>query len=261
MIQLYLKMSIVLIVVNIIGDYIPNPIVYQGIHKTKPFGYPGRFGLGQAPITLFPLLLIFIYQLSIGLKMNKAYLLTFICALCLLAGIATTAIVSLAVTFLIFALISFWGKREFSRGRRFVLMSIIVLPISILFILHYAESFDIDLLLFATKIGSVISGDLDSDPSMALRLNATQAIGAAQLPLFQTLFGRTYHYWHIIGGFGPVENTYYDLYGASGIIGISCFIVFLLHHFLRNTASILRKGVKSFACLTLLLFVVMSLYA
>ncbi|MCL2206477.1 MAG: hypothetical protein FWB90_00090 [Fibromonadales bacterium] len=268
-VRIYLKMCVALLLVNIIGFYIPNPIVHTDIGIDKGLmAYNGRFGLGQAPITLFPLLIVFIYQLAFGLSRNGKYLFTLACVASIFLGIATTAIVIIVAVTIAFLLLSRLHSKYFVAGARFSIVGLICVIIVIIYAFNKLQEMGINPLLMYSKINAVITGDLISDPAMASRIGYKKLVVDAELPLTEILFGRSYNYYQrlYIGAERihvdiPIENTYANIYATSGVIGFFCFTGFILLNGLRQLKLFIENKKRCEAMLFILLLIAFSLYS
>ena len=261
LINFYLKLSLVLVFVNIIGYFVPNPIVYRGITKHFDNGYyENRITVGQPAISIFPLLLSYFYT-AIFVDRHKI-LKMIIYTTGIIISVSTTGVLSFVLCNLILLLFINNLNKDARRQilKFYLLMFLFAFVVLILIV-------DTDVFKQASElIGSKIKAfffDDGVDPSMKIRdLKFESALKKAQT-LFDKLFGLgAYGYYDVEfnSDFENIENTYRSVLLFYGYVGASFFILFLARNIIISFKDAVCSRSKA-AIMILVLFIIYAMHA
>lgn len=223
----------ILIAVNIIGYYIPNPIVSRLIWNgrvAKGF-YGGRITVGQPPIAIYPVLISFIYLLIY----DKRVLRLAIYLGAIILALSNTGVLALIIVTIIIGIYEIFMSNNRKETRKFLVimclfsvMAITVQPI----IEAILPNHDI---LYTARIDNFLRG---KDLSMSGReLHWEKAMGRLD-SVWNKIFGKgMYGYYDWINSYNNIENMYVTMYCAFGLVGIITWIfmwiIFLKKDFLK----------------------------
>ena len=146
----------ILIAVNIIGYYIPNPIVSRTIWNGKlAYGYyGGRITVGQPPIAIYPVIMAYIYLLIYD--RNYKRLLIYLAAI--IMAVSNTGLVAVVMVMsVIFLYEEFISKERKLSRKYFYFLAVIIIGAFLIFPL-FKERFSQQWELYQKKIIAVLRG-------------------------------------------------------------------------------------------------------
>ncbi len=235
-------MSLILVAVNLIGNMIPNPIIYKnigmGFDRTM---YTGRLSLGQPAMASFPCLLSFLYLWTKDrTKRESAFMYIFLAYIFL-----STAMTAYVIVLIVILLKLFTSIHSVNGVKHSVVFCLIVgLSVTLCyasFVKFFTNSDFLNLNFLTGRFLNLFGIGDYRDYAMESRLLYKERIlqFIKQHDLF--FFGAGPDYFLYLGNvkkkFIPIENMYYDLFAKSGIIGLCVYIHFLLAsyiYFVKN---------------------------
>lgn len=189
--NLYIRGSLCIFIVNVIGYYIPNPVCYVGLSNGNVTAgyYGGRISVGQPPIAALPMLISCVYLMFCENRSTAKIIF-------LMSGIVlsttNTGIVALAV-----------------------------LGIGMIFHRELYTVFEDQILMYRRKLFAVLGGGKDA--SMEGRKRNWEFALSTLRTNRQWMFGRGMYGFCIGGEYHYVENTYVALICTYGIAGLGLF--------------------------------------
>lgn len=259
-INLYLKLSLVLVVVNIFGYFVPNPIVSRTIDIHIGNGYyENRISVGQPAIAVFPMIISYFYTLLFINKDKVKKMLVYLVGI--IIAVSTTGILTLVLGHIV---IFFFSKNiSVEIKKRIGKLFVIFLILGTVAFISFKNSpvFVQAYTLLDIKIRALFSDNIQ-DMSMNTRdLNfekANQTMNSA----FDKLFGRgAYGYYSNNIKISNIENTYRSIYLAYGICGGILFILFWLSTIFKKFKDYLKnKNIVSLFIIILVLIYMAHAY-
>ena len=234
-ITIYINMALILLFVNIIGYYIPNPIVSRHINPRLAQGfYTNRITVGQPPISVYPMIISFVYLLYDSEMGNKKYIYMMCNLIGIFISVSSTGILSILVILLIYIYILFIQFRKtikITRKKLNTYLMIFLLFGMGIYIFMSTSIFDTQKQFAAERIERVINGRLEKDVSLKLRTNRAEMV-VQKMSFEQKIFGTGIYGYCNDNIRGNLENTYISLYVMYGIVGISTFILMFIKNFI-----------------------------
>lgn len=255
-ISIYITMTIILLFINIIGYYIPNPIVSRTINPRLAQGfYNNRITVGQPPISVYPMILSFIYTLvheKIGIK---KYLILMCNMIGVLIAVSSTGIISILGVLIYYCLQGILKLRKrvrFTRKKLRLYIFILVFFSFAIYIFMSSSRFEVQKRFAAERIGRVINGTLEKDGALNIRTNNAET-AIERMTLGQKLFGTGIYGYCFEDVPTNLENTYANLFAMYGLTGLSFFICMFIKNFIFLFKNIDKKTNNRNMCLTLIL--------
>ena len=243
-IKIFLKMSVILLFVNIIGYFIPNPIVSINIHKYFGVGYRNRITVGQPAIVVFPMILSLFYLIIFSEKQKKEKINIILLLIGIIISISTTGILSVLVGVLILAFSSFKNAKKILK---YAISSIVVIGCLGVILLNFSffnNLFQSQINLLRTKIVALYKDNI-RDLSMEIRDTKFDQVLENQKDFGERLVGvGTYGYNRNGIKVDSLENTFHTFLISYGYLGYIFYWSFLIFNLFR----IGIKFMKSNAC-------------
>lgn len=230
-IEKYVYGSILLCIVNIVGYWIPNPIVYRGITNGRlAVGfYGGRMTVGQPAIAIFPVLFSFFYLLFFQ-KNKRDFLLMITYGICFIFALSMSGLVIFIIGVALFIL--GYKSRKNSMKHKFLFVFSAIIVVFVIKKLIYSNEFVNQMVntIENRLVGYVIKG---SDASMNSRaLHQKEALDT--LKGMQWLCGRG-EYGYVTNMTSKyIENTYIRTLITNGIIGLSSMLLFFAELIIKS---------------------------
>lgn len=243
---IYINMALILLLVNIVGYYVPNPIVSRHINPRLAQGYyANRITVGQPPISVYPMIISFIYLLYDSKMGNKKYIFMLCNLIGIFISVSSTGILSVLVIILVYMCIilkKIWKKIKITRKKLSTYFIIFLFFGLGVYIFMSASVFDTQKQFAAERIGRVINGTLEKDVSLNVRANKAEIV-IQKMSFGQKIFGTGIYGYCNDDVQGNLENTYMNLYAMYGVIGLTMFIMMFAENFLY-IIKISRKSKK-----------------
>lgn len=273
-VKVFIVASTIILFLNIIGCYVPNPILSKGIRTPVNYNFPGyenRLSLGQPAFVVFPCIIAMWLIISNEGKSIAELMALFINGCCIMLSTGITSIVAVAIGVGLSIVILLYKKRYSVLVRYLVVMFLVLVVVSLLWftVLRNENPFE-----FAKeRIEAMILGRND-DPAMEIRgkqievslqslENKEEAENNSASNLSKVI--------HCIFGFGmrsyaiyfdSIENTYARQYIEFGILGVVAFILLLVVPLMRSVKKLFAtKELYSFDFLVILLISTIGLYS
>jgi hypothetical protein len=244
---IYIVMTIILLFVNIIGYYIPNPIVSRTINPRLAQGfYNNRITVGQPPISVYPMILSFVYVLVNG-KIGVKKLLILACnVIGVFIAVSSTGIISILGILGYYFLHVFFQlkkKNKYTRKKLNLYILILICCSLAIYVFMSSSNFEVQKKFAAERIGRVLKGTLEKDEALNVRTdNAEIAIG--KMSFGQKIFGTGIYGYCSEDIPVNLENTYANLFAMYGLIGLSFFIIMFIKNFLFLFKTV-RKNIDN----------------
>ena len=219
----YIYGAFFLCIVNIVGYWLPNPIVYRGISNGRLAEgfYVGRMTVGQPPVAIFPVLFSMIYLVFFP-KSKKDFFLVVIYGICFLLALSMSGMVAFIIVIICYFFFyrnkvnSFYNKLILIIGSIVIAIAAKKLVDSNVFIYNAVNTVYDRLILYITS---------RSDASMSGReMHQKNALNT--LEGLQWLFGRGEYGYFIKQDSINIENTYVRTLVTNGLIGLSSMLLF-----------------------------------
>ena len=261
LINFYLKLSLILVFVNIIGYFIPNPIVYRGITTHFDNGYyENRITVGQPAISIFPMIISYFYT-AIFVE-NKKILKLLIYTVGIVISVSTTGILCFILCNIL--LLLFIGSLSKSARRQLLkfYLSMALLAVVAVLVLMNTDIFVRASELLSVKVRAFFFGTV-TDHAMNARDIKFEVASQKVQTLFDQLLGLgAYGYYDVRLGsnFDNIENTYRSILLFYGYIGEAFFILFFVRNIVVSFMDAFRSKSKT-AIMVLILFVIYAMHA
>lgn len=229
----YIKGSLCIFIVNIVGYYIPNPICYVGLSNSNmPAGYyGGRVSVGQPPIAAFPMVLACVYL--IFCKSADIFKILYLMTGIILAT-TNTGIIALGACIMIYIGYFIFSKKKIQK--KYIICFSILIMLLFLFRKQLFVMFEDQVIMYRQKIIAILMGGKDA--SMEKRkVNWEFAINTLRTPI-QWIFGRGMFGFCIGGQYRYIENTYVSILCTYGVLGLGMFLSYV--------GNIVYRYIKSF---------------
>lgn len=238
----YVLGSFVLCFVNIVGYYVPNPIVSVHLANSNMiFGqYGGRVTVGQPPVAIFPVIISSIYIL-INMETKKQMFSFLFFLLCIFIAISNTGIVAEVVSITI-VLIYAITISNLVRLKNYLFYSILCLLFgSIIFYMFCSSYFADGMYLYESKILKFLSGN--TDLQMDIRRSHWED-AFSTLEGIELFFGRG-AYGYVVGNNSfLIENTFVSTFVQFGLFSFLFMIVFWIRQCFFFLEKLLKEKSK-----------------
>lgn len=226
--KLYIRGSLCIFIVNVIGYYIPNPVCYVGLSNGNLTAgyYGGRISVGQPPIAALPMLISCVYLMFCE-NTSTAKIIFLMSGIIL--STTNTGIVALGICCVIYAGY-FWASGK-KIAKKYIYLALAVLGIGMIFHRELYIVFEDQILMYRRKLFAVLGGGKDA--SMEGRKRNWEFALSTLRTNRQWMFGRGMYGFCIGGEYHYVENTYVALICTYGIAGLGLFLVYLFDMLLR----------------------------
>ena len=234
-IKIYITLSLLLVVVNLIGVLIPNPICYKYIGRgDDSMMFTGRMSLGQPAMASFPILLTFILFWMKKKRNTFSYAIIIISLISIILSTAMTAYAILGCVFFIKFFADMKNIKGIKNNVFFIFTMLLITIIGYKVIINYLSqdtsilNFDFLKDRFLKMIGY---GDYE-DVARLMRTHFREIILQKVYSEHAFIFGigpdyyckiKTNFYAQI-----PIENTYVDFYAKSGLCGLISFVLLII---------------------------------
>lgn len=241
-IDLYLKLSLVLVAVNIFGYFVPNPIVSRTIDNIGNGYYENRISVGQPAISVFPMIISYFYTLFF-IKKRKILKMS-IYLIGVIISVSTTGIFTLIFGSIIFILLSskvpIYVKKKMKQLLLIVILIVGITRICLQNNVIFQQAYN----LFYIKVNSIFSNNIQ-DLSMNARDLKFEKVMNSMASTTNKIFGLgVYGYYSDRIQVGNLENTYRSVYVFYGILGEILFLIFWcsngikhLYYCMKNSSS------------------------
>lgn len=268
LIDIYIKLSLILVIVNLIGTMVPNPICYKyigrGFDSTM---FIGRLSLGQPAMASFPILLSFIWLWT---KTNKGKIdFIFLCLLLfyIAASTAMTAYIIILAVIIFNFFIFRKDKKQFKNNIHFFAIVLLIAFCSLNVLISYFSEFSniLDIEFLRARFLKILGYGNFEDKSLGMR-------SAYRAKILSTLYDKDSFIWGISPDYYewiknvnyakiPIENTYFDILAKFGIIGLLSYLSFLFGYikYALNTYKIYHN--KELVALIVSITLAMVLYS
>ena len=229
-IDCFIKLSIVLVAVHIIGYFIPNPIVSIYIDNKIGNGfYRNRISIGQPAIAVYPMIVSILFLLVYKKNDYRTVLKIIVLTLGVIISISITGILSLIMIFLIFMVLNSKKESRKKLWKIFISITIILFLALRVIVLNptIKKIYDKQKSLMYIKIVALFNEDLN-DLSMNARdikyYQAKQSVkNRVEKIIGVGILGYDNEEKHI----GSLENTYRTFRICYGLVGEICIICFI----------------------------------
>ena len=241
----YIKGSMCIFIINVIGYFIPNPICYVGLSNgnVRAGLYGGRISVGQPAIAALPMLFSCVYLMFCE-KNN------FIRILYLIAGIVlsttNTGMVALGICGVIYVVYAVYSRKKVNK--KYLIGLIIILGLLFVFRKQLYLIFQEQIKMYERKIIKILQGGKDA--SLEKRKEHWEYAVNTLQTVTQWIFGRGMYGFCADGEFHLIENTYISLLCTYGILGLGIFLVYLvgigcryIKGFLENNSELYLFGI------------------
>ena len=211
LIKLYISLSIILVGVNIIGYFVPNPIVSIYIdYKIGNGYYRNRISVGQPAIAVYPMIISFIFLLVYKKNTYTTMIMMIILLFGIIISTSTTGILSITISMIIFIFLNTDQKNRRKYCIFFIVLTILGLIILkiITSIPTLNELYEKQMDLLDIKISALFNENIN-DLSMDTRKNKFEIISKNINNELQKIFGVGLWGYNANGiNVGSLENTY-----------------------------------------------------
>lgn len=159
--KLYIRGSLCIFIVNVIGYYIPNPVCYVGLSNGNVTAgyYGGRISVGQPPIAALPMLISCVYLMFCE-NTSTAKIIFLMSGIIL--STTNTGIVALGICFVIYAGY-FWASGK-KIAKKYIYLALAVLGIGMIFHRELYIVFEDQILMYRRKLFAVLGGGAKTHP-------------------------------------------------------------------------------------------------